>query len=307
MVVAAGAAELFVRRADALAERMRLAEIERRAGDVHQLAGRDQRRADRHDLVGAQGEAVVEDGASAGEVEEHVIRQVAGRGGVGRRREVDGQLVGMVGEDVGDRDAERAGIALLARGAHVGETYAGRVGGAERRRGPDALVEAAEAAVEVVAVVVAGQLDRPPVEGQASVGEPVGVAADRAAEERVAGGVVGERAQAERDLVDPAMEVGHADRGERRAVVADRDFHAAGVGEGVELDRAALQFAMEAAQGKPGAARAQEDQEHGDEEGAVGQRFRGGHGRKLSDGGGLGKSKRGGRGGCPRGLNGGLR
>jgi hypothetical protein len=68
----------------------------------------------RHELVGAEHHLVVEDAALAGEVEEHVVRQVARRRGVGGRREIDRQLVGRVGQRVGDRHRERARVAFFA-------------------------------------------------------------------------------------------------------------------------------------------------------------------------------------------------
>ena len=146
--------------------------------------------------------------------------------------------------------------------------------------------------MEVVAVVVLGERDRPPVDGQPAAGEPVGVATDGAAEEGIAGDVVFERTQAEGHFAEAAMDVRHADRGQRGAEFADGDLHAAGVRERVELDRAAFDDAVLAAQGEARATRTTQGEEAGDQQGAVSQCFGGGHGEKLWGRRGLGKSKR---------------
>ena len=146
--------------------------------------------------------------------------------------------------------------------------------------------------MEVVAVVVLGEGDRLPVEGQLAAGEAVGVAADGAAEERVARYVVFKRTQTEGHFTEAAMDVGHADRGQRRAEFADGDFHAPGVRERVQLDRATFDDAVLAAQRETRATGATQGEEAGDQQGAVSQCFGGEHGGKLSGGRGLGKSKR---------------
>ena len=64
---------------------------------------------------------MVEDTALAGEIEEDVVGEIASRRGVSRGREVDRQFVGVVGQGVGDRHAERARVALFAVGADGGE------------------------------------------------------------------------------------------------------------------------------------------------------------------------------------------
>ena len=119
--------------------------------------------------------------------------------------------------------------------------------------------------MEVVTIIVLGEGDRLSVEGELTVGETVGVATDGATEERVASDVVFERTQAEGHFADFAMDVGDADRGQGRAILADGDFHAAGVGEGVELDRAAFEDAVLATKGEARATMAAEGQESGDQ------------------------------------------
>ena len=114
--------------------------------------------------------------------------------------------------------------------------------------------------MEVVAVVVLREGNGAAVDGQLTVREAVGVTADGAAEEGIPGDIVLERAEAEGDFTEAALDVRDADRGERGAELADRDFHAAGVRERVELDRLAVDEAVLAAEGQAGASRTAEDQ-----------------------------------------------
>ena len=190
VVIATSAAQLVMRGADAFANRVCTTEIKRRIRDIHELARRDERGRHRDEAIGAERQAVVEDAALAGEVEEDVVGQVAGRGGVGRRCEVDGQFVGLVGQGVGDRHAECAWVALFAVGADDGEADRRGVGSADGFGLPDALIEASEATVQMITVIVLRECKGATVDGQLAVREAVGVAADGAAEEGVAGDVV---------------------------------------------------------------------------------------------------------------------
>ena len=133
---------------------------------------------------------MVEDAALAGEVEEDVVGQVAGRRGVGRGGEVDRQFVGIIRQGVGDRHVERARVALFAVGADGGQADRGRVGRADGFGLPDALIEATEATVEMVAVIILRERNGAAVDGQLTVRKAVGVPADGAAEERVTSDVV---------------------------------------------------------------------------------------------------------------------
>ena len=146
---------------------------------------------------------------------------------------------------------------------------------------PDALIESAQAAVEVVAVIVLGEGDCLSVDGQLAAAESVGVASDGAAEEGITSDVVFEGTQAQGDFAEAAMDIGHADRGQRRAEFADRDFHAAGVRERVELDRATFDDAVLAAQGEARATGTTQGEEAGDQQGAVSQHFGGEHAREI--------------------------
>ena len=93
------------------------------------------------------------------------------------------------------------------------------------------------------------------------------------------------------DFVQAAVDIGDADGGECGAKFADRDFHAAGVGERVELDRLALDDSVLATQGETGATRATQNEEARYQEGAIDQCFGGEHAVKLSGGMGVGKSQ----------------
>jgi hypothetical protein len=57
------------------------------------------------------------------------------------------------------------------------------------------------------------------------------------------------------------LDIGDANRGERGAKLADRDFHTTGVRECVELDRLAVDEAVLATEGEAGASRTTEDQD----------------------------------------------
>jgi len=121
VIVATAAAQLVMRGADTFANRMRPTEIKRRVRHVHELARWDECGRNGYEAIGAERHAVVEDTALAGEIEEDVVGEIASRWGVSRRREVDGQFVAVVGQGVGNRHAERAGVAFFAVGADVGE------------------------------------------------------------------------------------------------------------------------------------------------------------------------------------------
>ena len=125
VVVAVAEHELRVVGADAGTDRVRGAEVEGRAVDRGDLAGRDQTVVGRGEVAGVERQLMVKDraGAFAGEVEVGVIGQVEEVGLVGRGLVVDAELVG-VGQGVGDVDGEVAGVALLAVRAGVGKVDA---------------------------------------------------------------------------------------------------------------------------------------------------------------------------------------
>ena len=157
--------------------------------DGGDLAGGNQRAVDRGVVVGGEHQFVVVDRgrAVARQIEIGVVREIDGRGLVGRGFVFDAELV-LVGEGVGDLRGERARIALFAVGAGVGEDDAFAGGGLERLALPDDLVEAAlDAAVERVGRVVDGERVVLAVERELAGGDPIRDAAGRAAEVPLAG------------------------------------------------------------------------------------------------------------------------
>ena len=95
MVVALAVLDLLVIRVDARADRGRLAEVERRAVDGCELAGRNQPCIHRRVAIGVERQDMSEDVAApfAGKIEVAVLRQVDRRRLVGRRVVVHRQLV----------------------------------------------------------------------------------------------------------------------------------------------------------------------------------------------------------------------
>ncbi|GBL30134.1 aldose 1-epimerase [Opitutia bacterium] len=281
VVVAARPHELRVGRADAFADGAGAAEIERRAFDGRAFAGGDEAFRDRDEAIREEFQTVAQDLAAAGEVEERMVRQVAERGGVRRRLEAEADLVTVRGHQVGHVHGQRARVVLLARGADIGEADAGGVAFADGLAGPDAAVEAGHAAVEVLAVVVARDLEGPAVDGEAAVGDPVRVAADGAAEVRVLLHVAAEVVVPQRHLRDDALAVRHAHRHERRAELADLRGEAETVAQRVQGHRPTFQLAVPTGlDARRAVAAAERDDEPGeqDQEGEDGEDDRKFHG-----------------------------
>ena len=228
----------------------RRAEVERRAGDAGQLAGRDQALHDRRVAVGVDLHHVAVDGADAlaGEVEVGVLRDVDRRRLVGLRVVVDDQRVG-VGERVGHRQLQRAGVALVAVLAGQRELQRGAVGALDRRRRPHQLVEALEPAVQRVDAVVGGELVGLAVERERRAADAIAVAADDGAEVRRVLHVVLDAVVAEDDVAERAGLVRHLQRHDDGAVVGDPHLDAVRVGQRVEIDGGAVGEGAEAALG----------------------------------------------------------
>ena len=130
--------------------------------------------------VGVDGQQVVVDGRRevSVQVEVAVVGHVDDRELVGLGVVVDAQGA-VVREGVDHAHLHGAGESLVAVGAHHGQFEAG-VGGGDYI--VDCVLPSAGTAVQAIGAVVAGQLYDVPVEGDASVGQPVGVAADDGAE-----------------------------------------------------------------------------------------------------------------------------
>ena len=161
-------------------------EVERRSGNVAQLARGNERRVDRRIAVRRKRQPVAH-GASrrtlAGEVEQRMVRQIDDRRRVGARVHVDGQR-SLVVERVSGGDGEIAGIALVARRAHEPERHPGEPAFvADLDDLPVPFVEPGSSAVQRIGLVVERQLVGLAVEGEAAAGNAVGVAPDRLAPE----------------------------------------------------------------------------------------------------------------------------
>src|SRR5438067_10436387 len=159
VVVAFAVAELLVLGVDAPADRGRTAELERRAFDRRQLAGRNERRVDRREPIGVDRQLVPQDVAVplAREVEVAVLRQVDWRRFVGRCVVADRQLARRR-EGAGHTRGHRAGVLFFAILARVGVGDADDAAAVDRRAAPQRLVEALDAAVQVIGTVVRGEL-----------------------------------------------------------------------------------------------------------------------------------------------------
>lgn len=220
---------------DAFADAARLGEVEARAFHGSEFAGRNERRVRRSVAIGIQHQDVIEDAAGFAEVEVGVVREIDDGGLVGRGGVIDAQLVA-VGERVNHRRGQRAGITFLAVRAHVGELDGDFVAGRRQRAGfPDAFVEALGAAVEMVRAVVHREGVFPAVEREPALGDAVGHAAGRRAEERMALHVLIEIVEAADDIAGLAIAVGHPEFREDAAVLGDLGGDALGVRERVDL------------------------------------------------------------------------
>ena len=244
MVVSRAVAQLLVVGADALADGVRLAEIERRARDVGDLPGGDQHRVDRRGVAGVDGHDVVEDRAVtlALEVEEGVVREVHHGRLVGRGLVVDAELV-FGRERVGHLDLQVARETFLSVGVevlHHQTVFRGR------NHVPDHAVQAFEPAVERLAVIVDRQAVLRAVEREAALGDAVGVGSHDRAEEAFAVivDVAVDRLVAEHDVFVVARTVGGPERYDACAVVGDLHGHVARM-ERVDTDGLAVRLRLE--------------------------------------------------------------
>ena len=103
-----------------------------------------------------------------------------------------------------------------------------RLAARERLGAPDAPVEADGAAVELVASLVRGEAVLHTVEDEARAGDPVGVAADQAADMGGARLVARERLEAEHDVDGGAAPAGELEAREGGAVLEDGRAEGAG-------------------------------------------------------------------------------
>ena len=173
----------------------------------------------------------------AGHVPVRMMDHVDDRRGVGRRRHVDDQFTGGR-ERVDDLRGELAGIALLTVGRDGRELERRAVASEVRDGLPEMLVEAQLASVEVVNAVIGGKRVSLAVELEGPLGDPVRDPATGGAEIGMALAIGLHRIEAENDINGrSASFLGrNVERGEDRAVFADRGLPAAGHFERPEVD-----------------------------------------------------------------------
>ena len=173
---------------------------------------------------------MIADGAAgaAREVEIGVIGHVAVRGLVGRRLIVDGE-VAVVIPAVCHGDVQRAGKMIFAVRADVMQAEEVAVCGFNRVGRPKLF---AQNAVEMVFTVVAIQLIRRAVDGEASLRDAIAIAANRVAHAAVIGEIAFQIVKAQRNVIQHTVAIRHDDVGENRAVVDDAHRRAARVGQG---------------------------------------------------------------------------
>ena len=177
-----------------LTDRAQGAEIENRAGDGNDLAGRNVVGVGRRVGVGEDAHLVIEDGRRIVEVEVGVLGEVDQRRRVGHRLDFHGERRRRL-DDVAKPGRHSAGIAFLAIRAVDGERHAG---GIMIDQPPWALAEAAKSAVQVIAaVLVHRHLIGVAVDREPAGGDSVGRAADNGAEMRRMLEVVVELVEAE--------------------------------------------------------------------------------------------------------------
>src|SRR5918995_1880234 len=123
-------------------------------------------------------------GPFSSEVPISVVAEIDDRWTVGLGAIVDPEPVVVV-EQIAHCGRQRPRIAFITVRADAGETHAGGALLADLLGVPDALVEPAYPAVEVVRAIVRRELIGLTVEGEAAIGDTVSVAAGDAAEVRV--------------------------------------------------------------------------------------------------------------------------
>lgn len=119
--------------------------------------------------------------AVARQVEIAVLREIGRRGLVGGGEVFEDHFV-LVGERVRHPRPERARIAFLAVWARVRQDQSDAVRVLEGLRVPDHLVEAAEAAMEVIGTVVLRECVGLAIQREPPARDPIGVSADDRAE-----------------------------------------------------------------------------------------------------------------------------
>ncbi len=222
MVIAKGGDELLVPLADACADRVRLAEIEGRAGNVSQLSGRNEPCIDRRELLGRDRHLVAEDVGTrrTAQVEIGMIGEVDDGGTVCLRAILEPQRIAP-GDDIGHLEGDSAGEALIAVRTDVtkGKARFGPVGAIDDA--PHRLVESDPSAMEAVVAVVLGQAIFAAVEDEGRAANAIGIAPDQRAEIGVLRDIIRERGQRQDDVGADAAAVRRFDRDDGPAIGDD--------------------------------------------------------------------------------------
>src|SRR6266849_2779392 len=186
VIVALADLNLFNGIAQAHADPMGDAEIERRPIDPARRAQRDAGRAHRQVSIRGDREVMIQNAAAAsldaGKIEEAVIGQIDDRRLVGLGRERRRKFHG-AGNAVSDAGLQPAGIAFLAIPAVVGQRDEWRGLLTQGRDGPVLAVETCQTAVKRVTAVIGRQLKAMAIQLERTVRDTVGITTDRRAEE----------------------------------------------------------------------------------------------------------------------------
>src|SRR5712664_2219 len=186
VIVALADLNLFNGIAQAHADPMGDAEIERRPIDPARRAQWDAGRAHRQVSIRGDREVMIQNAAAAsldaGKIEEAVIGQIDDRRlvGLGRERR---RKFHAAGNAVSDAGLQPAGIALLAIRAVIGQRDEGRGLLSQGGNGPALAVETCQTAVKRVGAVIGRQLKAMAIQLERTVRDAVGITTDRGAEE----------------------------------------------------------------------------------------------------------------------------
>ena len=176
-------------------------------------------RIDREEAIRGKRQPVIKNirvRQNAVEIEKAVVGEIDDGRTIGARGKGQRQFGG-TGQSIRHAYIEPARIALLAIGADIAQRHGGLSAILDRADLPELLVETVQPAVQRVRAVVGRELKRLAVEPEARIGNAIGVAADRGAEEAASAEIAGEIVMAEHDVVAAAVRIRHQQRLQRGA------------------------------------------------------------------------------------------
>ena len=218
-----------MRFAQARADQLRLAQVERRPRHRRRPALGDRSGVDRQIGLGRDPNAMRQDIRRLGrtaEIEEGVVGEVHDRGAIAFSLERDLQLGRP--QAIGHGDVERARKTALAVRADAGERHERISRLARRRDAPEFLIEALGPAMQGVGPIVRLDMVARAVQLEPALGDPVGIAADRGAEEAAMLDIAGQVVMAEENVGERARAIRHDEPLERRAEGQNPCFDALG-------------------------------------------------------------------------------